>query len=85
MLLRLFPRDSLCFYTEFEEFLDPMTAGSYDDYMKLIKHEDNHNPHNCNYATNMMHEMAFGWYSSFELLNISQSEKKKILDEYIHD
>ena len=32
-----------------------------------------------------MHEMAFAWYSSFELLNISQGDKKKILDEYIRD
>jgi len=73
------------FYTEFGEFLEPMIAKSYDEYIELIDQENYDNNHDCNYAKNMMHEMAFAWYSSFELLNIPQADKKKILDEYIHD
>ena len=67
------------FYTEFGEFLDPMTSDSYDGYIQSIEEEDFFDNHDCNYAKNMMHEMAFAWYSSFELLNIPQVDKKKIL------
>jgi len=74
------------YYNEFEEFIDPMINMNYNDYIESINDEksDIHN-YNCEYAQNIMNDMAFAWYSSFELLNIPTVNKENLMEKFIHD
>jgi len=74
------------FYNEFEEFINPATEKNYSEHIKSINEDDTiANHRDCNYANNMMNDMAFAWYSSFELLNIPISNKEKLMEKFIHD
>ena len=75
------------FYNEFEEFIDPMTEQNYAEYIQSINENnpDLDHTYHCSYAQNMMNDMAFAWYSSFELLNIPTGNKEKLMEQFIHD
>ena len=47
--------------------------------MKSNESIENHGEH-CDYAEHMMNDMAFAWYSSFELLNIPTRDKEKLME-----
>ncbi len=75
------------YYNEFEEFIDPILNMSYSEYVNYNLNDestDSHQ-HNCEYAQNMMNDMAFAWYSSFELLHLPVRDKEKLMEKFIHD
>ena len=74
------------YFNEFEEFIDPIINMDFPEYIESLNNKEyNINNHNCEYAQNMINDMAFAWYSNFELLNIPHSNKEELMEKFIHD